>query len=84
MFFQGRALWMVTISLAGVPPLDTWTKHHKKAASALARHVLRDVGVESTDIRLPGRITMTTRRMCTPAERSTVREPHCAAEWRLR
>lgn len=75
---------MVTVSIAGCPLYSSWTKHQKKTAAALSRHALRGVGVPATDVRMHGRIVLTLRRMCTAAERSTVTEPFCAAEYRLR
>jgi len=82
MFFQGRALWMVSASLRRkrsfneIIDLSMSTRARKGKALNVAMKVLEGVGIRSTDIvQCEGRI-LTVRRMATDLERSRVYEPY--------
>lgn len=74
-FFQGRALWMVSVSVNGIRRA-AWTPQENALAMRVVRRVLEGVGVPSSDRVEQGIITMLVRRQCTDAERKLVREPY--------
>lgn len=71
---MGRALWMVSVSINGIPR-DLWTESMVQLADKVAARVLDGCG-EGEDIVDDARITRTTRRVCSEQERRRVTEKY--------
>ena len=74
-FFQGRALWMISVSVNGTPIVE-WGEGEMRMASRVIERVLEGVGDPSTDVMEGGTITVNVRRQCSDEERRKVREPY--------
>jgi len=74
-FFQGRALWMVSVSVNGMPR-EAWSPQVEALAMRVVRRALEGVGVPSSDRVERGMVTVLVRRQCTDAERRLVHEPY--------
>lgn len=74
-FFMGRALWMVSVSVNGMPRA-MWTPGMERIADRVIAKVLEGVGVLGSDRQEDGRITRLVRRQCSDAERRGVVEKY--------
>lgn len=77
--FQGRALWMVSVSLWDAQreekiPRELWTKRERKLARGVAVGALSGVGIDATDAWEDYGTIITLRRQCRDDERRRVLE----------
>lgn len=74
-FFMGRALWMVSVSVNGMPRA-MWTPDMERIADRVIARVLEGCGIPGSDRQEDGRITRIVRRECSDAERRRVVEKY--------
>lgn len=74
-FFMGRALWMVSVSVNGIPRM-AWDSEIERLARRVATRVLDGCGIPGDDRWSQGVLTTILRRQCSPAERRRVPEPY--------
>ncbi len=74
-FFMGRALWMVSVSVNGIPRM-AWDSEIERIALRIASRALEGCGIPSDDRWSQGTLTTILRRQCSPAERRRVPEPY--------
>lgn len=74
-FFMGRALWMVSVSVNGIPRV-AWDSEIERLARRVATRALDGCGIPGDDRWSQGVLTTILRRQCSPAERRRVPEPY--------
>ena len=75
---MGRALWMVSVSLNGLP-CSVWTPDQERLVQRVANRVLEGCGIPETDTPSHGNVIYILRRQCSDAERRRVVEKYLRA-----
>ena len=74
-FFMGRALWMVSVSVNGIPRV-AWDSEIERIAHRVASRTLDGCGIPGDDRWSQGIFTTILRRQCSLTERRRVPEPY--------
>lgn len=74
-FFMGRALWMVSVSVNGIPRM-AWNSEIERIARRVATRALDGLGIPGNDRWSQGSLTTILRRQCSLTERRRVPEPY--------
>lgn len=74
-FFMGRALWMVSVSVNGIPRM-AWNSEIERISRRVATRALDGLGILGDDRWSQGSLSTILRRQCSLNERLRVPEPY--------